>query len=295
MHEGQVEIDADVVRRLLLDQWPGIADRSIRSVDSTGTVNALFRVGEDLVARLPLVARWADGIEREWTWLPWFAQRVTAARLPEPVFEGLPTDDFALPWAVHRWIEGAPYDDALVEDERSAAETIGRFGLQLRSLDLPEGAPRGGRRPLRELDEETRAAIRLADGTIDGTAAMAVWEDALGAPVWDGERRWIHGDLLRPNLLVNEGHLDAVIDFGGIGVGDPATDLMPAWSVFGPAGREVFRAMLDVDEATWSRGRGIALHQAAMVIPYYAVTNPGFVAISSRAIAQIVEDFLQRP
>ncbi|MGZ4132122.1 MAG: aminoglycoside phosphotransferase family protein [Actinomycetota bacterium] len=295
MHEGQVEIDADVVRRLLLDQWPAVAERPIRAVDSTGTVNALFRIGEDLVARLPLVARWADGIEREWAWLPWFSERVTAARLPEPVFKGCSTDDYPFPWAIYRWIEGAPYDDKLVEDERSAAETIGRFVLELRSLDVVEDAPRGGRRPLRELDDETRAAIRLADGTIDTAAAMTVWEDALGAPAWDGEPRWIHGDLLRPNLLVDDGRLDAVIDFGGIGVGDPATDLMPAWSVFGAAGREVFRAMLEVDEATWSRGRGIALHQAAMVIPYYVATNPRFVAISSRAIAQIVDDFTLRP
>jgi aminoglycoside phosphotransferase (APT) family kinase protein len=294
MHEGQVAIEVGLVRRLLRDQWPGVAHRSIRPVDSTGTVNALFRIGEDLVARLPLVARWADGIEREWEWLPWFSDRVTTALLPEPVFKGRPTDDYPLPWAVHRWIDGATYDDDVVDDERSAAETVGRFVLELRSLEVPDHAPRGGRRPLRELDAGTREAIRAADGMIDASAAMTVWEEALDTPAWDGAATWIHGDLLRPNLLVRDGRLEAVIDFGGVGIGDPAIDLMPAWSVFGPAGREVFGSMLEVDEATWSRGRGIALHQAAMVIPYYAETNPRFVELSSRAIGQIVDDFSQR-
>jgi aminoglycoside phosphotransferase (APT) family kinase protein len=291
MHEDQVEVDADCVRRLLASQYPDIAGAPITTIDSTGTVNALFRVGDQFLARLPLVARWSNDIDREWDWLPWFSRRIVSVRLPEPIFKGHPADDYPFPWAVYRWIDGAPYDDALVDDERSAAETLVRFVLELRSLELVEGAPRGGRRPLRELDEETRTAIGAADDTIDAAAAMTVWEDALEAPVWDGKSAWIHGDLLRPNLLVNDGHLDAVIDFGGVGIGDPATDLMPAWSVFGPTGRKVFRATLEPDGATWSRARGIALHQAAMVIPYYAETNAAFVALSIRAIEQIVAEF----
>jgi aminoglycoside phosphotransferase (APT) family kinase protein len=291
MHEGQVDVDADSVRRLLVDQFPDLSNRSVTAIDSKGTVNALFRIGDELIARLPLVEKWSDAIEREWKWLPWFSQRIVSVRLPEPVLKGRPAEDYPFPWAIYRWIDGAPYDDALVDDERSAAETLAGFVLELRSLELVEGAPRGGRLPLHQLDEETRAAIRAAAGTIDATAAMAAWENALKAPVWDGEAAWIHGDLLRPNLLVNEGHLAAVIDFGGVGVGDPATDLMPAWSVFGLGGREAFRAALDPDEASWSRGRGIALHQAAMVIPYYVGTNPGFVTLSRRAIEQIIEEF----
>lgn len=290
MHEGQVDVDADSVRRLLVDQYPDLSNRPVTAIDSTGTVNALFRIGDELIARLPLVEKWSDAIEREWKWLPWFCQRIVSVRLPEPVLKGRPAEYYPFPWGIYRWIDGAPYDDALVDDERSAAETLAGFVLELRSLELVEGAPRGGRLPLHQLDKETRAAIRAAAATINSTAAMAAWENALKAPVWDGEAAWIHGDLLRPNLLVNEGHLAAVIDFGGVGVGDPATDLMPAWSVFGPEGREAFRAALDPDEASWSRGRGIALHQAAMVIPYYVETNPGFITLSRRAIEQIIEE-----
>jgi aminoglycoside phosphotransferase (APT) family kinase protein len=144
--------------------------------------------------------------------------------------------------------------------------------------------------PLNMLDRETRAAIEAARGAIDSDAAMAAWERSLQAPAWDGRPVWIHGDLLRPNLLVDRGRLCAVIDFGGVGVGDPATDLIPAWSVFGEPGREAFRSLLDIDEGTWDRARGIALHQAALVVPYYAETNPRFATLSKRAIEQILAD-----
>jgi aminoglycoside phosphotransferase (APT) family kinase protein len=101
---------------------------------------------------------------------------------------------------------------------------------------------------------------------------------------------WIHSDLLRPNLLVRDGRLDAVIDFGGAGVGDPATDVIPAWSVFGQTGRDAFRRALDVDNGTWNRARGIALHQAALIIPYYAQTNPAFAAPAKRTVEEILAD-----
>lgn len=123
---------------------------------------------------------------------------------------------------------------------------------------------------------------------IDSDAATVAWEQALQAPVWTGTPVWIHADLLRPNILLDGGRLGAVIDFGGVGVGDPATDVIAAWSVFGHRGRTVFRDALDVDDVTWSRARGIALLQAAMIIPYYLETNPGFVALAVRTVEEIV-------
>jgi aminoglycoside phosphotransferase (APT) family kinase protein len=164
--------------------------------------------------------------------------------------------------------------------------------LELRALDVTPSTPVGGREPLKELDEVTREAIENAGSVIDARAAMTVWEQALRTPPWDGKPVWIHGDLLRPNLIVHEGRLVAVIDYGYIGVGDPATDLIPAWAVFGPTGRAILREMLEPDDDTWSRGRGIALHQAAMIIPYYTVTNPAFVDLARRTIEQILVDAL---
>jgi aminoglycoside phosphotransferase (APT) family kinase protein len=291
MHEGQVDIDDDLVRRLLREQFDEIAHLPIEPVASTGTVNALFRIGEEFVARLPLLAEWNESIEREWSWLPWLSARVGSLDMPDPVFKGMPSNEYPFVWSVHRWIEGAPYDDVNVRDERLAAKTLAGFVQELRSLDVVDGAPRGGRDPLPDVDEETRAAIVASGDRVDSTAALEVWNDAVDVAAWNRDSVWIHGDLLRPNLLVNDGRLAAVIDFGGVGVGDPATDLIPAWSVFGPAGRETYRAALDVDERMWRRGRGIALSQAAFAIPYYPETNPAFVALSVRAVEQIIADY----
>ena len=290
MHDDEVDVDADIVRALLIEQRPELAVLPLDRIASTGTVNALFRIGDDLVARLPLVEHWRADIEREWEWLPWLSARIGSLRIPEPVFKGRPNEMYPFVWSIYRWIVGAPYDDKLVDDEVDAAQTLARFVLELRSLPVDEGSPSAGRDPLRELDDETREAIRDSAGVIDVDAVMTVWDEALESPTWDGDPTWIHTDLLRPNLLVHRGRLEAVIDFGSAGVGDPASDLTAAWATFGPAGRRAYRDVLTPDEGTWSRGRGIALHQAAMIIPYYAETNPGFVDLARRTIEQIVDD-----
>ena len=184
--------------------------------------------------------------------------------------------------------------------------------LELRQVDTT-GAPPAGRRPLAELDDVTRAAIDRCGDTIDQAAATAAWDRALGAPAWDGTPTWIHNDLLPTNLLVDSTRpepapdsvaltttfanspgstprLVAVIDFGGTGAGDPAADVVPAWSVFGPAGRATYRSALDVDDGTWERGKGYALHQAALIIPYYATTSPAFVTMARRTVGQVLTD-----
>jgi len=292
MHPDQVDVDIDIVRGLLSEQRPDLAELPITPVVSTGTVNALFRLGDDLVARLPLREHWEAGIDREWRWIPWLSSRVTSIGLPDPVFKGIANDAFPFTWSIYRWIEGAPYDDDLIDDEAGAARTLARFVSELRALEITPAAPTGGRDPLADLDQDTREGIANAGSVIDASAAMTVWDQALRTAPWDGAPVWIHGDLLRPNLIAHAGRLVAVIDYGHIGVGDPATDLIPAWAVFGPTGRAVFRERLDPDDATWARGRGIALHQAAMIIPYYTETNPGFAELARRTIEQILDDAL---
>lgn len=289
MHDGEIDIDAELVRRLLAAQFPHLAGLPIWPVRSTGTVNAIYRIGDDLYARLPRLAAWAQDLEREWRWLPVLAPKVSL-RVPEPVLKGEPSSAYPFAWAVYGWIDGQPFSDELVDDERRAAEDLAQFVLELRRTDPVVGAPPGGRPPLGEHDAGTRAAIESARGVIDSDAAIAAWDHALEAPVWNGTPVWVHADLLRPNVLVHDGRLCAVIDFGGVGVGDPAADVIAAWSVFGPIGRGVFRAALDVDDGTWNRARGFALLQAAMIIPYYGETNPGFVGLAKRTIEQIVAD-----
>jgi aminoglycoside phosphotransferase (APT) family kinase protein len=213
MHAGEVDIDAALVRRLLSIQFPHFADLPITPVRSTGTVNAIYRLGDTLCVRLPRVSTWAAGVERELTWLPELAPHLSLA-IPEPVARGLPTDEYPFTWAIFRWIEGHPYDD-VVQDERQAAADLAQFVAELRRID-PTGAPPAGRKPLRALDSATRAAIDASRSAINADAATTAWEAALETTPWDGNRVWIHTDLLRPNLLVDRGRLRAVIDFGGL-------------------------------------------------------------------------------
>jgi aminoglycoside phosphotransferase (APT) family kinase protein len=288
MHADEIAIDEVLVARLLTAQFPRLADRPLHAVASTGTVHAIYRLGDDLCVRLPRRRSWGAGLRTEAQWLPRLAP-LLPLRVPEPVGLGRPSPPFPVPWAVYRWIDGEVYDEVLVPDERGAAASLAGFVAALRRID-PAGAPAAGRAPLRDLDRVTRVAIDAAGEAIDGEAATAAWSRALRAPAWSGAPAWIHADLLRPNLLVRAGRLRAVIDFGSAGVGDPASDLIAAWSVFGPPGRAAFRAALDVDDGTWARARGIALHQAALIVPYYATTNPGFAAMARRTIEEVVAD-----
>lgn len=316
MHEGEVAIDAALVEALVAAQFPALAHLPVRPIEEAGTVNAIFRLGDDLCVRLPRVRAWSDTGDRELTWLPWLAPQLTLP-IPVPVERGEPGCGYPFGWAVYRWIDGTPYqpdDRPGAADDTALAAALAAFVLELRRIDVA-GAPPAGRRPLAELDEVTRVAIDACGGDVDRDVTTAAWDRALDAPAWDGASTWIHNDLLPTNLLVDlttaelapdsvvltaesgasspgsaAPRLAAVIDFGGCGAGDPAADVVPAWSVFGAAGRGAYRSALEVDDGTWARARGYALHQAALIIPYYATTNPGFVTMARRTVRQVLSD-----
>jgi aminoglycoside phosphotransferase (APT) family kinase protein len=288
MHEGEIDIDLALVRRLLTKQFPDLAQKQINLVHSTGTVNAMYRLGDDLCVRLPRLERWGNSIDNEWTCLPKLAPHISL-NVPKPIALGKPAQGYPCFWAIYDWIEGTPYHEDFINDERQVAADLVNFILELRSA-VQKGAPRGGRRPLRELDSATRSAIESSRRAINTEAVSAVWSRSLETPVWNGEPVWIHGDLLKSNLLVQDGRLSAVIDFGGVGIGDPAMDVVPAWSVFDAVGREVFRQGLNVDDDIWHRARGYALHQALMIIPYYTKTNPEFVTMAKRTVNEVLAD-----
>jgi aminoglycoside phosphotransferase (APT) family kinase protein len=251
-----------------------------------------FALSDQPVVRLLRLLRFAGALERGLAWLLGWAPRVSL-RVPEPMAVGRPVATFPCAWVVYRWLEGGEYSDAVVADEPLVARVLARFVGELRGFE-GIGGPRAGRAPILELDAATRDAICAADGAFDAGAALACWERALPAPAWDGAPVWIHGDLMRPNLLVRNGCLDAVMDFGGVGVGDPAMDLVAAWSVFGPVGRVAFRIALEreamLDQGAWERARGSALHQAVLIIPYYADSNPRFAAEVGRIVSEVLWD-----
>jgi aminoglycoside phosphotransferase (APT) family kinase protein len=289
MHDEEVETDAGLVRRLLADQFPQWAHLPIGPFPSTGTVNAIYRLGEDMYVRLPRVHWWADDLDRELRWLPKLAPHLPLA-VPEPLAKGSPGQEYPFQWAVYRWLPGEPWSADRVLDEREAAADLARFVTALHRIDPSGGPPSGRSKPLAMRDAETRTAIDSVRGIVDAEAAMVAWEAALRAPAWDGVPVWTHGDLLPPNLLVDRGRLSAVIDFGGVGVGDPACDVIAAWSVLSGRARDAFRAGLPVDDGTWERGRGWALSIALLIIPYYPETNPAFVAMATRMVEEVLGD-----
>jgi aminoglycoside phosphotransferase (APT) family kinase protein len=289
MHDGEVDIDTALVRRLVASQFPHWRGLPLDPFRSTGTVNAIYRLGDERYVRLPRVAQWARDLQKELRWLPVLAPRLPLG-VPEPVAHGLPGAGYPFHWAIYRWRAGCAFAIDRVRDECEAAAALAEFVIALRGLD-PRGAPRSVRDgPLGARDAQVRTAIAALRGVVDTDSVTAAWEESLAATERAARAVWTHGDLLPPNLLVHDGRLHAVIDFGSAGVGDPAIDVIPAWSVFGREGRRVFRDALAVDEATWRRGRGLALHQALMIIPYYPETNPDFVTMAMRTVEHVLDD-----
>jgi aminoglycoside phosphotransferase (APT) family kinase protein len=286
MHVDEVSTDVGLVRRLLRAQAPEWAELALERVPSSGTDNALYRLGEDMVVRLPRVGWAVGGLERELEWLPRLAP-LLPVRVPTPLRTGEPGDDFAWPWAVYDWIPGANPPLGEPDCPVALAHDLAAFIQALRGLDLVGPSCRRGR-PLATQDEGTRTALARLEGTIDTQRARAAWESSLAAPEWSGAPVWVHGDLLPGNLLVADRRLAAVLDFALVGRGDPACDLIVAWSVLSGRARDVLRDELEVDEATWARGRGWALTLAAHALPYYRETNPGFAAVARRIFAELL-------
>jgi aminoglycoside phosphotransferase (APT) family kinase protein len=286
MHADEVEIDAGLVRRLLAGQFPRWADGPIERVPSSGTDNALFRLGDDLVARLPRVPSAVPGLEKELRWLPELAP-LLPVRIPAPVAAGAPDGDFPFPWAVYDWLDGD--NPILGAGGEGLAHDAVAFVRALRRIDVA-GGPDGGRRSLARRDEAVREGLAALRGTLDVDAAAAAWDHALAAPAWTGPPVWTHGDLLQGNLLVRGRRLTAVIDWGVAGVADPACDMLIAWSLLSRDGRRVFRDELGVDDATWSRGSGWALAVGLLGIPYYRETNPGFAAMGRYVVDEVLAE-----
>ena len=271
MHPDEVEVDIPLVRRLLEGQFPQWTQLPIVRVVSAGTDNAMFRLGSELVVRLPRISWAVDDVEKECRWLPRLADHLPVA-VPAPVAQGDPGVGYPHRWWVYRWLEGV--NPQVDQQPPRLAEQLARFVSALRAVDAT-GAPLASRGvPLVDRDGYTRAAIASLAGVLDEPSATAAWERALQAPSWEGPPVWVHGDLSPGNLLVADDRLSAVIDFGCLGVGDPACDLIVAWNLLTPRAREDYRDALGVDDATWERGRGWALSIALGQLSYYAESNP---------------------
>jgi aminoglycoside phosphotransferase (APT) family kinase protein len=289
MHADELPIDEALVRRLLTAQFPEWAALPLEPVRFFGTDNAIYRLGPGLAIRLPRRDKNVVQLEKELHWLPRLAPLLPLA-IPEPVAAGEPGEGYPLSWAVYRWLDGEPaYEAHPREPERELAALL----AALQNIDLVDGPPPGEHNffrgePVRARDEVTRSAI--AELGLE-REALPIWEEALAVPDWTGSAVWIHGDLDARNLIVSKGRVSGVVDFGALGVGDPACDVMAAWKVLSAEGRAHLRRELEIEDATWARARGWALTTAVNALTYYTdETNPLLVSEARNWLAEVLAD-----
>ena len=287
MHDDEVEVDHLLVRRLLGTQMPELAHRRLVKVEPWGTDNAIWRLGDDLVVRLPRIHWATQQIEREATWLGRLGPHLSVA-VPEPVAVGEPGEGYPYPWAVYRWIAGEGAATDRMGDPVSFAVALANAVRELQAVDTAGAPPAYNRaRPLQEYDDSTRSAIDRASNLIDASAAVAVWEEALAAPAFPGPGVWVQGDL-EGNCLVRDGELCGIVDWGSACAGDPAVDVQVVWSpLFTEDSRRAFVDALGVDDATLTRSRGAAINQACAALPYYLHTYPLIVERSWHKLASL--------
>lgn len=265
----RTEITTDVAARLVAEQFPQWADLPVWPVKLNGWDNLTFRLGDELSVRMPSGEGYAGQVAKEHRWLPRLADQLPVP-IPTPVALGSPSAEYPWPWSIYRWIEGTPAITSGPTDLNDFAKQVSGFLAALQSIDATDGPPpgehsqaRGG--PVGYWDDWTRPSIEELKDVVDAEAATACWEAAL-ASRWDGPPVWVHGDVTASNLLVADGALNAVIDFGCSAVGDPACDLVMAWNFFDDESAKTFRDGLALDEATWQRGRGWALWKTMRAI-----------------------------
>ena len=294
MHVDQVDITVGTVAALVAAQFPQWKHYPIRPVPSAGTVNAIFRLGDEIVLRFPLQPsldpkRWA-ALEHEQA----IARRMAAHvrwQVPDPIAIGEPGDGYAGPWTAYRWIAGETAASRTVGDPVRLARDLAEFVRDVHRMPTDgqtwNGRGRGG--PLRGRDADVRANLALSTHLTDTVRLAAIWEDCLQPSPQVGPDVWIHADLMPGNLLVRDGRLVAVIDLESVCIGDPAVDLMPAWNLLAPGARDVFRKALGVDDATWERGRGWAIIQAIGALHYYVDTNPAMAETARHTLDAVLE------
>jgi aminoglycoside phosphotransferase (APT) family kinase protein len=292
-----MEISAILAQRLVAAQFPHWADLPVRAVEHGGWDNRTFHLGDAMTIRLPSAEGYVPQIAKEHRWLPALAPHLPLP-IPTPIAVGEPGAGYPFAWSIYGWIDGDVASSVPIGALVRFADDLGSFLFALESVDATDGpAPglhsafRGG--PPARWDAEVRAAITKFGDSIDGKGATGVWNAALAAE-WDGSPVWFHGDVAVGNLLVRDGRLAAVIDFGCSGVGDPACDTVIAWTLFAGASRDAFRAALPLDAATWMRGRGWALWKALITLAGHVDAEPvaatEAVVQARRTLAALVED-----
>jgi aminoglycoside phosphotransferase (APT) family kinase protein len=294
MHDDEVDINHEVVRHLLDTQFPAWRDEPLLLLDAFGTDHVIFRLGDDKTVRLPRIEGATNALRKEQQWLAYLAPHLPL-EIPKVIAIGEPNDAYPYPWAIHSWLEGDNISISRLHNPQQAVADLAQFVIALRSIptdiakhDIPQSSRNVA---LAKRDEATRYMIAQLKETHDTIQMTHIWDKCLQAEAWDGRRVWIHTDLQAGNLLMRDGALSAVIDWGMLGMGDPAVDLQVAWNLLTPDLRRIFRDEVQADDATWQRGRGWALSVAVIALPYYVERNPWLANIARHTLEQVLHDF----
>ncbi|WP_028373114.1 aminoglycoside phosphotransferase APH(3') [Legionella lansingensis] len=291
--DEKINITETLVRELIAEQFPQWSHLPIRAIKNGGWDNRTFHLGSEMLIRMPSSAEYAGQVEKEQTWLPKLASQLPLP-VPVPLAMGKPDEMYPWKWSINRWLPGETAAVAPINDLCELAKDLALFLKVLQRIESTGGPIaghqsfyRGGH--LAVYDSETRKAIEDLKNNIDFCAATEIWEKALSTS-WQKPPVWVHGDVSVGNLLLSQGKLSAVIDFGQLAIGDPACDLAIAWTLFEGKSRGTFLETLELDPNTWARGRAWALWKAMMYLVNQQ-TDMNFEAKRAlRTINEVIED-----
>jgi len=289
-----ITINVELVQSLIKEQFPDWSHLEVKPVKNGGHDNRTFHLGDQMSVRLPSAERYIPQVEKEHKWLPFLTKHLSLP-ISTPLAKGKPADNYPCPWSIYKWVEGETANRENIVDLNQLAKDLGGFLVELQSIDASEGPlagihnfHRGG--DLAVYDEPSRNAIENNKEIFNEHVLKELWELSLDSK-WDREPVWLHGDVATGNILVKDGKLSAVIDFGGLGVGDPSCDAVMAWTFFDDDSRKIFKAALDMDEETWNRARGWALWKALIMFEGNKDANKTMAEESYRIIKIIIDEY----
>lgn len=289
-----IKIDVDLVSKLINRQFPKWSNLEIKPVKKGGNDNRTFHLGKSMSVRLPSDKAYVPQVEKEQKWLPLLARHLSTP-ISEPLAKGEPSENYPYPWSVNKWLDGETLTLENIDDINQFANDLGKFLVELQSIDASRGPLAGEHNFYRGgdivvYDNECREAINNNINTFNKHLLNEIWELAL-ASKWTGEPVWVHGDIAPGNILIKNGKLCAVIDFGILGVGDPSCDAAMAWTFFDDSSRKTFKNALNFDEETWNRARGWALWKALITYNYNKQSNKNIADGSFNIIKEILNGY----
>lgn len=284
-----------IAKELITEQFEEAKDLKIQEINSSGSDNFIFLLGNDQTARFPKTEAAEQQLKKELLWLPVISKAVSVA-IPEPLFRGNPVSNYPFNWAVFNWIEGHIYDPYLYKDADKIVNAMTDFIHSLWKIDIAKGPIPGKQnnfrgQPLPERDLETKKAIENMPPAYNKAILRCIWEKAVLAQTWNKAPVWVHGDLHWGNIITKKGTINGIIDFGTSGIGDPTVDVMCAWILFSPEKRTLFKQKLHIDEGTWIRAMGWALSFAVIALPYYLPQKHLLANIAAFTLDNLMADF----